>query len=169
MTVLFPPGKGGGEGVAYGYKGKGVTIHGVVEGNGMPLNATQTGANGDERQQVDPLLNGICVKTGKRGRPRRRLKKIAFDKGYDDQKLRRRLRRRGIKPEIPKREYKNKPPRGRPPKKTIPRYKVERSFSWFQRKCRRLVVRWERKAACFTAFLQLAIVWLWIPKILITG
>ena len=25
--ALFPPGKGGGEGVAYGYKGKGILIH----------------------------------------------------------------------------------------------------------------------------------------------
>lgn len=146
-----------------------MTIHSVVEANGMPLNVIQTPANGDERKQVEPLIDGILVRTGRRGRPKKRLRKIACDKGYDDKKLRARLRQRRIKPEIAKREYKNKPPRGRPPQKTVPRYKVERSFSWFQRKCRRLVTRWERKANCFNAFLQLALIWLWIPKLLISG
>ena len=30
-------GKGGGEDVAYGYKGKGILIHTLTDGNGMPL------------------------------------------------------------------------------------------------------------------------------------
>ena len=34
---LFPPGKGGGDGVAYGRKGKGILIHTLTEANGMPL------------------------------------------------------------------------------------------------------------------------------------
>ncbi|MEO1375256.1 MAG: zinc ribbon domain-containing protein [Cyanobacteria bacterium J06635_10] len=34
--VLFPPGKGGGEEVAYGGKGKGVLIHTLTEGKVMP-------------------------------------------------------------------------------------------------------------------------------------
>ena len=34
--ALFPPGRGGEE-VAYGGKGKGVLIHTLTEGNGMPL------------------------------------------------------------------------------------------------------------------------------------
>ena len=37
LTALFPPGKGGGEEVAYGYKGKGILIHTITEGNGMPM------------------------------------------------------------------------------------------------------------------------------------
>jgi len=36
LTALFPPGKGGGEGVARGGKGKGILIHSLTEGNGMP-------------------------------------------------------------------------------------------------------------------------------------
>ena len=31
--VLFPAGSGGGEEVAYGYKGKGILIHTLTEGN----------------------------------------------------------------------------------------------------------------------------------------
>jgi hypothetical protein len=34
---LFPPGKGGGEGVKYGHKGKVILIHTLTDGNGMPL------------------------------------------------------------------------------------------------------------------------------------
>ena len=42
--ALFPPGKGGGEEVAYGGKGKGVLIHTLTEGNGMPLANCTTAA-----------------------------------------------------------------------------------------------------------------------------
>ncbi|MEH2408039.1 MAG: hypothetical protein V7K36_04040 [Nostoc sp.] len=57
MTGLFPPGKGGGEEVAYGGKGKGILIHTLTEGNGMPLTNSTTPANGNEREQVLPLLD----------------------------------------------------------------------------------------------------------------
>ncbi|EGJ35276.1 MULTISPECIES: hypothetical protein [Moorena] len=59
--ALFPPGKGGGEGVAYGYKGKGVLIHTVTEGNGMPMAYSTTPANGSEPEQVIPLLDSIAL------------------------------------------------------------------------------------------------------------
>ena len=36
LTVLFPPGKGGGEEVAYGYKGKEILIPTLTDANGMP-------------------------------------------------------------------------------------------------------------------------------------
>ena len=32
----FSPGKGSGDGVAYGYKGKRILIHTLTDGNGMP-------------------------------------------------------------------------------------------------------------------------------------
>jgi hypothetical protein len=67
--ALFPPGKGGGEGVAHGGKGKGILIHSLTEGNGMPLANRTTPANGDERAQVVPLLDAVKVRTGKRGPP----------------------------------------------------------------------------------------------------
>ena len=92
MTVLFPPGKGGGEGVGYGYKGKGVLIHCVTDANGMPIVAITTPANGDERQQVMPMLAQIRLATLKRGNPKRRPKTLAADKGYDARWLRKKLR-----------------------------------------------------------------------------
>jgi DDE family transposase len=79
----FPPGKGGGEEIAYGRKGKGILIHSLTDGAGMPLSTRTTPANGDERAQVIPLLDALHVRTGKRGRPRKRLRVLAMDKGYD--------------------------------------------------------------------------------------
>ena len=87
-TALFPPGKGGGEGVAYGGKGKGVLIHLMTEGNGIPIRFCTTPANGDERQQVLPLLDPIKVKTSVVGRPKKRFKVLSGDKGYDAKWLR---------------------------------------------------------------------------------
>ncbi len=162
-----PPGTGGGEGVAYGRKGKGILIHSLTDGAGMPLSTRTTPANGDERAQVLPWLDTLHLRTGKRGRPRKRLKVLAMDKGYDAKDLRRRLRRRGIRPQIPKRVWKSRKPRGRPIKKDVPRYQAERTFAWFQRKYRRLVVRWERLAACFNAFLAIALMHMWVHKLIV--
>jgi IS5 family transposase len=165
--LRFPPGKGGGEGVAYGRKGKGILIHSLTDGAGMPLSSCTTPANGDERAQVIPLLDTLHVRTGKQGRPRKRLKVLAADKGYDAKDLRRRLRTRGIRPQIPKRVWKRRKPRGRPIKQEVPRYQAERTFAWFQRKYRRLVVRWERLAACFNAFLAIAMIHIWVHRLIV--
>ena len=64
----FPPGKGGGEEVAYGRKGKGILIHTLTEGGGMPLANSTTAANKSEREQIFPLLNSVKLKTLKPGR-----------------------------------------------------------------------------------------------------
>jgi hypothetical protein len=166
-TARFPPGKGGGEGVAYGRKGKGILIHSLTDATGMPLSTRTTPANGDERAQVMPRLDTLRIRTGQRGRPRKRLKVLAADKGDDAKDLRRRLRKRGIRPQIPKRVWKTRKPRGRPIKKDVPRFQAERTFAWFQRKYRRLVVRWERLAACFNAFLAIAMVHMWVHKLIV--
>jgi IS5 family transposase len=133
----------------------------------MPLSSCITPANGDERAQVIPLLDSLHVRTGQQGRPRKRLKVLTADKGYDAKDLRRRLRTRGIRPQIPKRIWKSRKPRGRPIKQEVPRYQAERTFAWFQRKYRRLVVRWERLAACFNAFLALAMMHIWVHRLIV--
>lgn len=167
--ALFPPGKGGGNEVAHGYKGKGILIHTLTEGSGMPLANCTTAANGSEREQILPLLDKVKLKTLKPGRPKKRVKVLAADKGYDSKDKRSALRKRGIRPQLPKRNYKTKKNLGRPIKISVPRFQQERCFAWFQRKYRRLVVRWERQKANFDAFLSLATVHIWINKILLVG
>jgi Transposase DDE domain len=166
-TALFPPGKGGGAGVARGGKGKGILIHRLTEGDGMPLANRTTPAHGDERAHVLPLLEAVKVRPGQRGRPRKRLKVIATDKGYDAKVLRPQLRQRGIRAQLPKRVWKIKKNRGRPIKNIVPRFQAERTFAWFQKKYRRLVVRWERIAACFDAFLAVATIHIWIQRLIV--
>ena len=92
-TGQYPPGKGGGEDVAYGYKGKGILIHTLTDGNGMPLSNSTTAANGSEREQVMPLLKSILIKNNQPGRPRKRVKVLAADKGYDSKDLRAAIRK----------------------------------------------------------------------------
>ncbi|CDN15448.1 hypothetical protein RintRC_0872 [Richelia intracellularis] len=91
-TGIFTPVKGGGNGVAYGGEGKGILIHNLTEGSGMPLSNPTTPANGSETDQVITLLDSVKVKTNKRGRPRKPLKVVAADKGYDSKDKRAALR-----------------------------------------------------------------------------
>jgi hypothetical protein len=63
----FPPGTGGGKGVAHGREDKGILIHSLTDGAGMPLPMCTTPANGDERAQVLPLLDAMHARTGNQG------------------------------------------------------------------------------------------------------
>ena len=85
--ALFPWGKGGGEQVNYGYKGKGVTIHSLVDGEGNPLAVLVTVANESERGQVLPLLASIQIQTGEVESPRQKPTNLATDGGYDSDEL----------------------------------------------------------------------------------
>lgn len=74
----------------------------------MPVVAITTPANGDQRQQVLPMLDQIQLATGKRGNPKSRPKTLAADKGYDANWLRKKLRTKGIRPQIKKRQWRGK-------------------------------------------------------------
>ncbi|CDN10746.1 hypothetical protein RintRC_2126 [Richelia intracellularis] len=169
-TGLFPPGKGGGDGVAYGRKGKGLLIHTLTEGSGMPLSNFSTPANGSETDQVIPLLDSVKVKTNKRGRPRKALKVLAADKGYKSKDKWAALPRGGIRPQWPKRVWNTKKNKGRPIKISVASDNNNVVSHGFKKNIVVLfVVRWERILACFDAFLSLATIHLWINKITLVG
>jgi hypothetical protein len=67
----------------------------------------------------------------------------------------------------PQRVWQTKKNRGRPRKKVGPRCHAERTFAWFQKKYRRLVVRWERFAACCDAFLAIATIHIGIHRLIV--
>jgi hypothetical protein len=118
--------------------------------------------------KVLPLLDAVKRRTGKRGRPRKRFQVIARDnKGYDAKALRPQLRKRGIRAQLPQRVWKTKKNRGRPIKKVVPRFQAERTFAWFQKQYRRLIVRWERITACFEAFLTIATIHIWVHRLIV--
>ncbi|HEX9868583.1 MAG TPA: transposase [Candidatus Tectomicrobia bacterium] len=129
----MPPGTGGGEGVAYGRNGQGILIHSLTDAAGMPLANRTTPANGHERAQVMPLLDAVHLRTDTRGRPRKRPKVIAAEKGYDANPLRQQLRTRGIRAQLPKRVWKTQKPRGRPIKISVPVAKRSGPLPGFKR------------------------------------
>ena len=169
-TGLFTPGKGGGDGVAYGGKGKGILIHTLTEGSGMPLSNRTTPANGSETDQVIPLLDSVKVKTNKRGRLRKPLKVLAAEKGYDSKDKGGALARRGIRLQWPKGVWKTKKNKGRPIKICVPSDNKNIVPHGFKKNIVLLfVVRWEIISACFDAFLSLATIHIWINKIILVG
>jgi Transposase DDE domain len=92
-----------------------------------------------------------------------------FSQAYDAKWLRQGLRKRGIRGQIAKRQWRGKKPLGRPIQISTPRFQQERCFAWLQSKYRKLVVRWERLKLCFDAFIHLAIVHIWIDKLVLVG
>ncbi|CDN09706.1 hypothetical protein RintRC_6024 [Richelia intracellularis] len=78
----------------------------------MPLSNPTTPANGSEKDQVIPLLDSVKVKTNKCGRPRKPLKVLAAEKGYDSKEKSAALPRRGIRPQLPKEVWKTKKNKG---------------------------------------------------------
>jgi transposase len=165
--VFFSAGKGGGELIDYGYKGKGMTTHLLVDGKGNPLSFEVTAANGDERQQVEKLLVAVEAYIDKRYQVDGMLPIFEADKGYDAEELRDKLLKRKIFPLIPYRKI------GAVKKAEIvichlikQRWKVERAIAWLQRKYRRLVVRWERRLCYWKGFLNLSLIFFWLNRFL---
>ena len=85
---------------------------------------------------------------GRVGRPRRRPQRLTADRGYDHDKYRRRLRRRGIASEIARRQTTHGSGLGRA------RWVVERTFAWLHN-FKRLLVRYDRRHEIHEAFLAL--------------
>ena len=61
--------------------GFGTKLHLVVDGHGIPLAATLSAGEAHESKHLATVLEAVCLR-GKGGRPRRRPKKLAGDKGY---------------------------------------------------------------------------------------
>ena len=114
-----------------------------------------------------PLVDVVTIKTGKHCTPHKCPKVLAADKGDDAKAPRQQLRRRGIRAQLPKRVWKTIKSRGRPHKMDVPRCRAERTFAWLQKQYRRLVVRCERHSVYFNAFLAMAIIHTWIPKLMV--
>jgi transposase len=121
--------------------------HLVVEGRGIPLNATLSGAHRHDVTQLMLLVDGIKPVRGRVGRPRRRPKRLYADRGYDSEPHRRSLRRRRIRPFIAKRRTTHGSGLGKH------RWIVERTFAWLHQ-FRRLRVRFERRPDIHEAFLR---------------
>lgn len=121
----------------------------IVDRHGTPLAATLTGGNRHDVTQLLPLLDAIPPIRGQRGRPRRKPRRLYADRGYDFDRYRRLLWKRGIKPMIARRGV----PHGSGLGKV--RWVVERAFAWLHQ-FKRLRVRYERRADIHHGLLALA-------------
>jgi transposase len=114
----------------------------------MPLGLAIGGANVHDQKLLIETLDSVPLRRPKRSRRRQNL---CGDLGYDCQSLRRRLHRRGYKPHIKSRGQERLEKRSRG--KRARRWVIERIASWLNR-YRRILVRWEKKAANYEALLH---------------
>jgi transposase len=94
---------------------------------------------------LEPIRPRRCG--GKPGRPRQRAEPLIAHRGYDSDKYRRELWRRGVKPVIARRTTEHGSGLGKL------RWVVERTFAWLHF-FRRLRLRWQRRSELHEAFMH---------------
>jgi len=122
--------------------------HVLTDARGTPLAMLLTGANVPDVKELIPLVDEVPPIHGLVGHPQKRPEAIQADRAYDSKSHRRELRKRGIRPIIPKRGDEHGSGLGKT------RWVIERTLSWFHR-LRRLQIRWERRADIHKAFMLL--------------
>ncbi|TWE15193.1 IS4 family transposase [Kitasatospora atroaurantiaca] len=123
--------------------------HLIVDRHGTPLAVTLTGGNRHDVTQLLALLDAVQPIRGLRGRPRRRPRRLYADRGYDFDRYRRLLWKRGVKPLIARRGVAHGSGLGKV------RWVVERAFAWLHQ-FKRLRTRYERRAGLHQGLLELA-------------
>ena len=109
-----------------------------------------TAANVHDSRMLAPLLDAVApVRTGRRGRPRRRPAKLHADKGYNYRRCRDECVARGVRHRIARRGAESKNRLG------THRWTVERTLAWLAR-YRRLTIRYEQLVEVHRGFLHLA-------------
>jgi len=129
-------------------RGKGTKIMAIADRAGLPLAITIASASPHETRLVAQTLNASFL-------PDNPLRLIG-DAAYDSDGLDQTLADCGIELIAPHRGNRiNLTQDGRPLRRYKRRWRVERLFAWLQNS-RRLVTRYERRAANFSGFLHLA-------------
>ena len=123
--------------------------HLIVDRHGTPLAVTLTGGNRHDITQLLPLLDAVPAIRGLRGRPRRKPRHLYADRGYDFDKYRRLLWKRGVKPMIAHHGGAHGSGVGKV------RWVVERAFAWLHQ-FKRLRIRCKRRADLHQGLLELA-------------
>lgn len=135
-------------------------IHLRCDGNGLPMTFLVTVGERHETVMFESLMEQGAVARSGGGRPRIRPKRVVADKGYSSGKIRRYLRRRGIRFTIPRKD--NEKHRGKFDKTLYrQRNQVERCFNRLKQ-FRRVATRYEKKAENYLAVLTLASIVLWL-------
>jgi len=125
----------------------------LSEGHGLPLAVVVAGANVHDLKLAAPTLEAVVVErpapTGEQPQH------LCLDAGYDYDRPRFAAEQRGYLTHIRPRGEERAHAGSRDPLKRRRRWVVERRHSWLNR-ARRLLVRWEKLARTYLAFVQLA-------------
>jgi transposase len=122
--------------------GFGTKIHPLVDGNSTPLEVEVTAGQVHDSKRLEPILKKVHIKQ-KRGRPKSRPRRLAGDKGYSSESIRRFLKDRGIELIIPHKDNEGArhDPEVKFDKDTYKRRSiVEQSIDWLKA-CRRIGTR----------------------------
>jgi transposase len=136
--------------------GFGTKLHLIVDGHGVPLAASISPGQAHESKHLEPVLEAVRIHRPGPGRPRCRPNALAGDKGYSYPRVRRYLRRRGIKAVIPTRKDQRRDPHFDKPSYRR-RNIVERCINWLKEN-RRLGTRYEKLAVTFLGMIKLAMI-----------
>ena len=130
-------------------RGKGTKIMGIADGHGLPLAVRTESASPAEVKLVEKTLEERVVADV----PER----LIGDKAYDSDRLDEQLMQNyGTEMIAPNKENRRTPTQdGRPLRRFVRRWKIERMFAWLFN-FRRLVVRYEYHAENFQGFVHLA-------------
>lgn len=123
-----------------------------MEADGLPLGVVVDGANRHDVKLTEATIKSIVVK---RPKPtREKPQGLCLDKGYDSDEVRGLLAEFGFTAHIRSRGEEAQAIKRKAGYKAR-RWVVERTHSWMNR-FRRILIRWEKKAANYIAFLHLA-------------
>jgi transposase len=136
--------------------GFGPKLHLIVDSRGLPLAASIAPGQAPESKHLEPVLEAVRLPRPGRGRPRCRPKALAGDEGDSDPRVRRYLRRRGIKAVIPSRQDQR---RSRHFDKAAYRRRniVERCINGLKEN-RRIGTRYEKRAVTFLGMIKRAMI-----------
>jgi transposase len=156
----FCKARGGGDGVGTTKAGKGVKIMILVDARGLPVAVETMSASPHESTLVQQLFEFMLTDN----LPER----VIGDKAYDSDRLGDELADEGIELIAPHRM--NRRPEtatqdGRPLRRYVRRWKVERTISWIQN-FRRLCIRYEKSTVMFQGFLHLGCTLLLLKQVL---
>lgn len=151
-----------------GYSGKhhqtGTKVLAAVDREGLPLSLALAPGQRHDLPLAIPTLKRLRV--GNRTRP----EIVLADKGFDSACLRTALRKRGIKTNIPLRQYRRRRKRGRPPKYDADlgkhRFVVERHNGWLK-SFRRIRFRYDYTVASFRALLILSSIVICVRRLVV--
>jgi putative transposase len=157
-----PAGKKGADGEAEATgrnptdRGKsGTKRHLLTDGRGLPLAIVLTGAHRHDMKMLETLLDGCVIKRPEE--PPEKGYHLCLDRGYAYTQCREIAEAHGYTVHIPPpvSDATPLPPPGDPQRHPARRWVVEVCHSWFNR-FRRVLIRWEKRAAHYLGFVQLA-------------